>query len=245
MILVDLSALSKYNNNYRYLLNVIDAFSRYAWSAPLKHKAGKSVVIALAKLFQVRKPITIQSDKSIEFVNATVQQYLKREGIEFHTTHNPDIKGAVIERSNRTLKTRMYKFFTKFNTYRYLDALSDRVTSYNRVLHSTMGMAPDRVSPTNVYTVWQRVNRLQARIPVGQVKFNVGDHVGISKQKVLFAKGYEQTYSADIFRVTQVIQRKPQPVYQLTDLQDRPIEGMFYNYELVKVTITADRFSNR
>jgi hypothetical protein len=88
--------------------------------------------------------------------------------------------------------------------------------------------------------VWQRVNSLQARIPVGQVKCKVGDHVRISKQKVLFAKGYEQTYSTEIFRVGKVIQRRPQPVYQLTDLQGRPIEGLFYNYELVKVTITPD-----
>jgi hypothetical protein len=91
-----------------------------------------------------------------------------------------------------------------------------------------------------IFTLWQRVNSLQARIPVGQVKFKVGDHVRISKQKLLFTKGYEQTYSTELFRVAKVIQRRPQPVYQLTDLQSRPIEGMFYNYELVKVTITPD-----
>jgi hypothetical protein len=86
---------------------------------------------------------------------------------------------------------------------------------------------------------------LQARIPVGQVKFNVNDHVRISKQKVLFAKGYEQTFSTEILRVAKVIKRKPQPVNLLTDLQNRPIEGQFYNYEIVKVTITSDRVSNR
>jgi esterase/lipase superfamily enzyme len=71
------------------------------------------------------------------------------------------------------------------------------------------------------------VHCLQAKIPNGQVKFKVNDHVRISKQKVLFAKGYEQTFSTEIFRVAKVIQRKPQPVYQLTDLQNRPIEGSF------------------
>jgi hypothetical protein len=120
------------------------------------------------------------------------------------------------------LKTRMYKFFTRFNTYRYLDALSDLVTGYNTSMHSTVGMVPANVSPANVYTVWQRVNSLQARIPVGQVKFKVRDHIRIFKQKVLFAKGYEQTFSTEIFRVAKVIHRKPQPVYQLTDLQGRP-----------------------
>jgi hypothetical protein len=79
-------------------------------------------------------------------------------------------------------------------------------------------MAPADVPPANVYTVWQRVNNLQARIPIGQVKFRVNNHVRISKQKVLFAKWYEQTFSTKIFRVAKVIKRKPQPVYQLTDL---------------------------
>ena len=74
---------------------------------PLKDKTGKSIAAALTILFQNRKPIAIQSDKDTEFVNATVQQYLKRQGVDFHTTHNPDIKGAVIERFNRTLKTKV------------------------------------------------------------------------------------------------------------------------------------------
>jgi hypothetical protein len=238
--LVDLRTLSKFNSGYKYILNVIDIFSRFAWSVPLIDKTGRSVVTALANLFKDRKPITIQSDKGTEFVNATVQKYLKREGVEFHTTHNPDIKGAVIERLNRTFKTKMYKFFTKFNTFRYLDILNDLVTSYNTAVHSTLGMPPADVSPANIYTVWKRVNNLQARIPVGQVKFMVGEHVRISKQKVLFAKGYEQAYSTEVFRVAKIIQRRPQPVYELTDLQGRLIEGLFYNYELVKVTITPD-----
>jgi len=77
MDLADLSSLSKYNDKYNYLLNVIDIFPRYAWSVRLKAKTGTSITTALKSLFQIRKPITIQSDKSTEFVNSNVQQYLK------------------------------------------------------------------------------------------------------------------------------------------------------------------------
>ena len=101
MDLSDLSSLSKYNN-YKYLLIVID-----------KDKTGTSITSALKSLFLDRKPITVQSDKGTEFVNITVKQYPKRQGINFHTTHNPDIKGAVIESFNKSLKTRMFKYFTK------------------------------------------------------------------------------------------------------------------------------------
>ena len=100
MDLPDLSSLSKYNDKYKYLLNVIDIFSRYAWSVTLKDKTAYSITSALKYLFQNSKPITIQSDNGTEFVNTTVQQYLKLQGVNIHTTHNPDIKGAVIERYN-------------------------------------------------------------------------------------------------------------------------------------------------
>ena len=63
MDLADLSSLSKYNEKYRYLLKVIEIFSRYAWSVPLKDKTGTSIKAALKYLFRDRKPITIQSIK--------------------------------------------------------------------------------------------------------------------------------------------------------------------------------------
>ena len=240
MDLADLSSISKYNDKYKYLLNVIDIFSRFAWSVPLKDKTASSITAALKSLFQNRKPISIQSDKGTEFVNSTVQRYLKNQGVDFHTTHNPDIKGAIIERFNRTLKSKMYRYFTGNNTYRYLDVIADLLTSYNNSVHSSIGIPPSKVNPSNIYSVWQRLNARRSKIPQGRVKFKVGDLVRITKEKVKFAKGYEQTFSTEIFKVVKAIQRVPQPVYELSDLQDRPIEGQFYNYELVKVTVSPE-----
>ena len=104
MDLADLSSLSKYNDKYRYRFNVIDIFSRYTCSVPLKDKTSTSIKAALKYLFRNREPISLQSDKGTEFVNANVRQYLKSQDVNFHTTQTPDIKGAIIERFNRTLK---------------------------------------------------------------------------------------------------------------------------------------------
>jgi len=153
MDLADLRSLSRYNDKYKYLLNVLHIFTRYAWGVRLKGKTNKSIAVALTNLFQNRKPITIQSDEGTEFLNATVPQYLKRQGVDFHTTHNPDIKGLTIERFNRTLKTKMYQYFTKNKTYRYLDVINNFLASYNSV-HSTIGMPPSKVYPSNIYSVW-------------------------------------------------------------------------------------------
>ena len=108
----------------------------------------------------------------------------------------------------------MYKYFTKNNTYRYLDVTNNLLASYNSV-HSTMGMPPTKVSPWNIYSVWRKVNKLRAKIPHGRVKFKVGDLVQITKLKVVFAQGCEQI-STEIFRVVKVISRVP-PLYELSD----------------------------
>jgi len=109
---------------------------------------------------------------------------------------------------------------------------------YNSSVHSTIGMPPSKVIPSNIYSVLRKVYSLRAKIPQSRVKFKVGDLVRITKEKVRFAKGYEQTFSTEIFRVVKVIHRVPQPVYELSDLQDRLNGGQFYNYELVKVTVS-------
>jgi len=183
---------------------------------PLKDKIGTSITLALKSLFQGKKPITMKLDKGTEFVSATVQQYLKRQGVNFHTTHNPDIKGDIIEHFNRSLKIRMFKYFIKNNTFRYMDVIDKLLTGYNTSIHLTIGMSPSNVNPSNIYSVWQRMNSLWAKIPEGRVKFKVGDLVRITKEKVKCAKGYEQTFSTEIYRVAKVIQRVSQPVYKLT-----------------------------
>ena len=82
------------------------------------------------------------------------------------------------------------------------------------------------------------MNSLCTKIPRGRVKYQVGDLVRITNEKVKFTNGYEQTFSREIFWVDKVIQRVPQPVYEQSDLQGRPIEGQFYNYEIVNVTVS-------
>ena len=82
-----------------------------------------------------------------------MQQYVKLQGVNVHTTNNPDIKGAVIERFNKSLKARMFKYFTKNNTYRYLDVIDKLLTGYNTSNHSTICMPPSKVNPSNIYSV--------------------------------------------------------------------------------------------
>ena len=130
------------------------------------------------------------------------------------------------------------KYLTYKNIFRYIDVLPKFVRAYNDKVHSTTGMAPSRVTDSDVLALWKRRNRRHRHIRVAKVKFNVGQHVRISNKKMKFAKGGEQTFSTEIFRVTKVIERRPRSVYELEDLNKTPIEGQFYAEELAPVRIT-------
>jgi len=73
----------------------------------------------------------VQNDKGTEFLNSAFKSMLRRHGIKFYTSENEDIKAAVVERFNRTLKQKMYRYFTAKRTRRYVDVLSD-------LLHTTI-----------------------------------------------------------------------------------------------------------
>ena len=98
-----------------------------------------------------------------------------------------------------------------------MDVIDKLLTGYNTAIHSTICMFPSKFNPSNIHSVWQRMNTLWAKIPQRRVKFKLGDlvritKVSITKEKITFAKGYEQTFSTEIFRFAKVIQRVPQTV---------------------------------
>ena len=66
---------------------------------------------------------------------------LRDEGIQFLVYRNPGLKCAVVEHVHRTIRDRLYKYFTYTNTYRYIDVLPKFDKAYKDTVHST-GMAP-------------------------------------------------------------------------------------------------------
>jgi transposase InsO family protein len=244
--LVDVQGLSKYNDGVKYLLTVIDVFSKFLHIIPLLAKTGKAVTIAFQNIFNDpkyskpirRRPVWVRTDRGKEFLNKSFQDMLKREGIQFQICKNPDVKCSVIERAHRTIRDKLYKFFTYKNSYRYVDVLQKFVRGYNETVHSTTGMAPKHVSDSDVLEIWKRMNKKHDNVPIAQPKFRIGQHVRISKEKMKFAKGGEQNYTTEVFRIIKVIRRTPRPVFELEDLNRKLIDGQFFNEELTPVRIT-------
>ena len=236
--LVDLSSLSKFNDGFNWILTCIDIFSKFGWAIPLKHKTGFEITEAFIKIFQSgRKPHKLQTDKGLEFLNRTFQKYLKKQNVHFFTT-NSEAKASVVERFNRTLKTKMWKYFTHKNTRRYVDILPDLLKSYNHSFHRSIKMKPIEVNQANENLVWHTLYGEVISKPV-RFLFNVGDSVRISRTKKTFDKGYKANWTIEIFTVTERIPRRP-PVYRLKDEQDEVLDGVFYEPEIQKVEKTDD-----
>ena len=126
--LADMQLISKFNKGFRFLLCVIDIFSKYAWVVPLKGKKGISIVNAFQKILKElkRKPNKIWVDKGSEFYNNSFKKLLKDNDIEMYSIHNEG-KSVAAERFIRTLKDKIYKYMTSISKNVYIDKLDDIV----------------------------------------------------------------------------------------------------------------------
>jgi hypothetical protein len=197
-------------------------------------KTPEQVIEALQSIFAMegRKPHLLQTDQGKEFENRQVRAFLQQHGIEQFSVKSP-FKAAVVERFNRTLKEKMWRYLTHKNTEQWVDVLSKLVHGYNQSHHRVIGRAPASVNAENAMEVWQHLfgtkEKKEKRL------LHVGDQVRISKVKRIFEKGYMPKWTEEIF-VIDAIDRKHEPVmYTLRDSTENIIEGRFYKEELQKV----------
>ena len=223
-----MTAFKDYNDGYTFLLFVIDTFSKYGWIIPLKNKKGKTVVDALKDIFEKRKPEKLWTDKGKEFKNEDVKKL-----IEIYSTENEE-KSSIVERWIRTMKEKMWKYFTDNNTYKYIDVLPDLVEDYNNTVHSSTKLTPiDASKKKNELTVWRNLYPDRYKTSRLNPKFSVGDEVRITKKKKDFEKGYTTRWTEEIFTIKEI--RETNPItYKLEDLQGEEIKGTFYEPELQK-----------
>ena len=141
--LADMQLLSKFNNGFRFLLCVIDIFSKYAWVISLKDKKGISTVNAFQKILDdsKRKPNKIWVNKGSEFYNNSFKRWLKDNDIVMYSTNNEG-KSVIAERFIITLKNKIYKYMTAISKNVYIDKLDDILKEYNNKYHISIKMKP-------------------------------------------------------------------------------------------------------
>ena len=157
--------VSKFNKGVRFLLCVIDIYSKCAWVVPLNDKKGVTIVNAFQKILvdSKRKPNKIWVDKGREFYNKSIKSWLEKSNIEMYSTDNEE-KPVLAERFIRTLKTKTYKYITSVSKNVYIDKLDDIVDEYNNTYHGTIKMKPVDVKDNTYIHFGKEVNNKDLRI---------------------------------------------------------------------------------
>ena len=242
--LSDVSSIKTYNKNYRFLLFVVDVFSKYGWVRPLPDKTGPTLAKVMEEVITTsnRKPLHIMSDKGGEFVNAAFKKLMKKYNINFYTSQNEETKAAFVERLQRTFKTKMFRFFTENGTLSYINVLQDIMSSYNNTKHSATKVSPVEVTKSNEKIIRKRLFKLWNKIKStkSEPSIAVGDSVRLSIARKPFRKGYLPQWTEEIFTVKERKNTKP-VTFTVEDYDGIVLEGTFYSYELQKVPTKADR----
>ena len=249
--LISVIPLAPDNDGYKYILTTVDTLSKYAFARPLKTKTGSEVARALADIFRHRKPLKIRSDLGREFYNSDVQKLFKINNIRHIPSYNYT-KAAQVERFNRTLRAKMWRYFEATNVQRYVEVLPKLLDSYNHTIHRSTNMMPAGVNVMNQSRAWNslygsmvaerkawRVNRKPGELP-RPTDLRVNDFVRLSKAKHAFEKGYTEGWTKEIFRVQTIIPplrgvKRSRHRFRVIDLDDEPVLGTFYREELQKV----------
>lgn len=229
--LVEMIPYASKNKNMKYILTVINIFSKKAYARALKNKTALEVTRAMTSILNsMNHPIQkLHVDEGKEFYNTPMKKLLQQRNINIYSTFTTK-KAAIVERFNRTLKNKMWKQFSLRGSYKWIDILQSLVSDYNQTKHRTIKMKPDDVTRNDENFLLNTVYKPIETIP-SKAKFKIGDFVRISKYKHVFSKGYTPNWTTEIFKIRKV--QKTSPItYLLIDLLGNFINGSFYTEEL-------------
>ena len=239
--LAQMDDLADSNDGIRFLLVVIDAFSKKAAVRPLKNKTATEVSLALRQVFEeIGKPVILRHDPGTDFVNSKVKKLLKEYDVKDQTTTN-EKKAHFAERFIRTLKSLLYRHITNTNSFRYLDVLTDIVDGYNNTIHSTTGIKPTKVKGKAAKKLFWKMFRPKNVSKIKPYGLRVGDSVRISYLTKPFDRAFDQHWTGEIFFVTKRFRRQGIPLYKLKDFNGEEITGSFYAEELQKITFDPQK----
>jgi len=234
---MDMQKFSRHNSGYRYLAVFIDIFSRYIWVEPLKTKKNEDMLRAINRVFKKgRKPLYLRTDQGNEYTGKYVQHFLRKNNVHHFTALNP-MHANYAERVIRTLKGKIYRFFTANQTKKYIDHLDDIVSSYLNTVHRSTKMRPIDITEKNSQEIYEKLylpQQIELENKAHKYNYKLGDKVHMAMNRGVFNKAYKETYFQEIFVILDRIPSHP-PRYRLVDLLKQHVKGTFYEQQLTKI----------
>lgn len=232
--LIDLQNLKQYNNGYKFILVIIDCFSKFCWTAPIKNKSKSEVSEAFENILNTtqRTPLNLQTDMGKEFYNDRFRKIVNMNSINHYSTYSVK-KASIVERLIQTLKNKLFKHFSISGCYKWSGyPLKKVVGTYNNTKHRVTKFAPVDVNRTNEHLVRMNIRKFHHTCKLkNKTKFKVGDIVRISKYKGCFEKGYTPNWSTELFVIRKINETLP-VTYLIEDTHQQPVLGCFYEHEL-------------
>jgi len=241
--LIDVSEIQYSNGRIKFLLLIIDVFTKFVWVFPLKNKSGESVSQVLDKWLNDidLPPRVFQTDKGREFFNAKVTSVLEKYGVRQQQAYGT-CKAAIAERANKSIQRLMYSYLTERETKKYINVLPKLIQSYNTRPHRTIkGFTPQQADKkSNEKKIWKIYDEKFKSIPRQKVKFAIGDLVRVKiDAKVLSrsSRSYNRQFNEEFYQIRRINNKLQIPMYYLTATDDdEDIKGGFYANELSKVS---------
>jgi len=232
--LLIMTKYSKENNGLKYILVVIDTFSKYLWLKPVERKLASHVSSAFQKILSStkRRPKFLHVDKGKEFVNKTFRNLLQTHNITMYHSESKE-KSAIAERVNRTVNEKLKLYFEINKNHKWVTLLPKILKQYNQNdIHHTIGIPPAKVNKKNEKKILLRMFPLK-KFSLNKPKLTIGDRVRLSKHKSLFENKYSRNWTREIFTVHKIKYTDPIS-YVIKDQDDEIITGAFYTLELQK-----------
>ena len=141
-----------------------------------------------------------------------------------------DHKASMAERFIRTLKTRIERYFTESQSFRWVDVLQNLSEAINNTKNRSIGMAPNEVNEENRGEVFQKLYGQKTVPPI--CRFSKGDRVRLPAKKNVFQKGYKANWTDQLFVIEKVYNDGRVCFYSVRELDGNILKRKFYTEEL-------------
>ena len=181
-------------------------------------------------LIVTERPQYLHVDQGTEYYNASFKKLLSDNNVKMYSTYS-HLKASIVERVQRTIRSRLWAYFTSRGSYRWVDVLDDIVYSYNHSVHRSIGMTPADVTSADHRKI---LSKLYPDLTTDIPKFKINDSVRISKRRKTFQKSAVQNWSDEVFQIAKIKNTNP-ITYNIKDYGGEILKGVFYAAELQKV----------
>lgn len=237
--LADMQNIKRDNKGVGYILVVVDCYSRTVFLQPVKRKTAEFMTKAIKQVFTAMRRrfgyicSNFVSDRGTEFYQRQVKDLFNSQNINHYSTFT-EMKACMAERMIRTVKGRLYKYFTHTGKYKWLHVLQQIATAINNTVNRSIKKKPIDVQAGDVDEEQEEISR-EAKKHLSK-KFKVDDPVRVSKIRGTFDKSYVQSWTDEVFYVSKVKLNFKPPYLKLRDYQGNELDGIFYFQECQKIT---------